>query len=460
VRAVRHPSWALVVLLGGYLLARVRILAGGTVFTSYDTFSYAYRDDPAFDRGALVSLTGHAPRLFGVPLFYVLFPDDRLRAAGQWALGTLAWAVLAWVLWTCLRSLAAKLLAAGGVLVLALTGTVSSWDFAILSESLSISLGVLTLALLLRWLVSGSRPALAGMVAGAVWWTFTRPDIRVFVVLVVGVLAVVAWRRAAWRRAALVAAGVLAIAVAWCTALVPVVDRSYQRWSATPQVRYDEGLLVYRLRLHVLPDPRVKRVFQDEFGMPSCAAAEDIARGSAWRTVDFVAAYVSCPQLRAWGQENAGTVFYRFAREEPGLYGRYLQEPVSWSLGGAAYAKVPRPLPAKVERLAFPPWRYSIPFLAAAVLVAGMAAVLAGAARRRTVLFWTGLLLAGFCAVSAVAGVVFGAGEYNRFGVQEAAGLRLAPLVLACAALDSALERRADRSRQPRPAEEPAVASA
>ena len=57
----------LITLFVGYAMGRAAIVLQGKVFTSFDTFSYAYRDDPAWDRGALVSFTGHAPRPWGSP---------------------------------------------------------------------------------------------------------------------------------------------------------------------------------------------------------------------------------------------------------------------------------------------------------------------------------------------------------------------------------------------------------
>jgi len=226
-RSVRLPEAVFVGLVAVFVAARVFICVRGDVFTSFDTFSYAQRGDQAFDRGSLVSLTGHAPRLWGVPLFYAIFPTDEARAVAQWALGTVAWAALAWALWVCLRTLVVRVVAVAGVLVLALTPQVANWDFAILSESLSISLGVLVLALLLLWARTKSVWYLAGATTAAVWWTFTRTDARVFVVFLILGLAVVALRRSSRRRQALVAAGVLVLATIWCTAITPVVDRRY-----------------------------------------------------------------------------------------------------------------------------------------------------------------------------------------------------------------------------------------
>jgi hypothetical protein len=421
-------------MLLAFLAARLVICVRGTVFTSFDTASYGP-----------VSLIGHAPRLWGVPAFYALFPGDHSRAVAQWAVGTVAWALLAWALWTWLRGLAARVVGAGGVLLLAVLPPVANWDFAILSESLSISLGVATLALALLWGRTGSPWILAAMVAVASWWTFTRPDIRVFTLFLIVAFAAVAWRWPALRRGALAGAGVLAAMVVWCTALTPVVDRTYQGWSATPDVRYEEGLLVFRLRQHVLPDPEVRALFANEFGMPSCPAMEEIATGGPWQTARFAEAYVGCPEMRAWGERNAADVWRRYATTAPGLFARRTTEVVKLSLAGADYAKTTRVAPLAVQDAIFPPRRWVLPALAGGLLVAGAALVVSGAWRSRPGLASAAGVLVAASAASVAAGIWYGAGEYWRFGIQEAIGLRLAVLVMAVTAVDAVVTRKSAR---------------
>ncbi|MEJ3743949.1 hypothetical protein WEI85_11725 [Actinomycetes bacterium KLBMP 9797] len=443
---MRRPAAILVGLVVGFFAARLVIVLTGTVFTSFDTFSYAYRDDPAFDRGALVSFTGHAPRLWGVPLFYALFPGDLSRAVGQWAVGTVAWALLAWALWTCLRHPIARTVAAAGVLLLGLLPQVTNWDFAILSESLSISLGVATLALALLWGRTGSPWLVAGTVVAGVWWTFTRPDARVYTLLMVAALAVVAWRRPRLRRGALVGAAALAVAVGWGTAIAPAVDETYARYSATPQVRHEEGLMVFRLRLHVFPDPEVKALFEREFGMPSCPAMEQIAAGSSWQTAKFAEAYAGCPAMKAWGERNAGDVWRRYALTAPGTFARQTEGVLTLSLAGADYAKTTPIVPAPARTLVFPPRDWVLPVLGVALLLAAGALIVSRALRRRAGLVFAGAALTAASAASLAAGIWYGAGEYWRFGIQEAIGLRLAVLVMLVTALDAALTRQ---ERQP-----------
>src|SRR5262245_3605825 len=91
-----------------YLLARVIHVAGGEVLQTLDSAVYAYRDDAARNQGPLISLIGQAPRPWGLPVFYALFPDDQWRAIGQTVLGALAWIVFAWELTRHLRTQPAR----------------------------------------------------------------------------------------------------------------------------------------------------------------------------------------------------------------------------------------------------------------------------------------------------------------------------------------------------------------
>jgi hypothetical protein len=264
--------------------------------------------------------------------------------------------------------------------------------------------------------------------------------VRVFVVFVVLALAVAAWRRPALRRQALVAAGALVLATIWCTAITPVVDRTYAGWSATPEVRHEEGLMLFRLRLHVLPDAEVKAIFQREFGMPACPGMEEIAAGPAWETAKFAAAYEQCPEFKAWGERNAADVWQRYARAEPGVFARQTREVVRLSVAGSDYAKTERVVPMPVEKLVFPPRSSVLKALGAALLVAAAAVVFL--TRRRPDLALVVSVVAVGSGVSMLAGIWFGAGEYWRFGIQEAIGLRLAVLVAVVAAADALLAGR------------------
>src|SRR5262245_20772170 len=85
----------------------------------------------------------------------------------------------------------------------------------------------------------------------------------------------------------------------------------------------------------------------------------------------------------------------------------------------------------------------------------GLALVARAYSRRGSPLLWWVAGLAGACLVSAAATAAFGVGEFKRFGVQEAAGLRVAIVLLVAVALDAILTRDAvGSSPSSRPADE------
>jgi len=212
--------------------------------------------------------------------------------------------------------------------------------------------------------------------------------------------------------------------------------------------------MLFRLRLHVLPNPQVKAIFQREFGMPSCPGMEEIAAGPAWETAKFAAAYEECPEFKAWGERNAADVWQRYATAEPGVFERQMREVVRLSVAGSDYAKTERVVPMAVEKLVWPPRGSVLKVLAAALLLTAAAVVFL--ARRRPDLALAVVVVAVSSGVSLLAGIWFGAGEYWRFGIQEAIGLRVAVLIAVVAAADVlvAVWRERGRATQERSAPE------
>jgi multisubunit Na+/H+ antiporter MnhB subunit len=103
-------------------------------------------------------------------------------------------------------------------------------------------------------------------------------------------------------------------------------------------------------------------------------------------------------------------------------------------VAGSDYAETERVVPMAVGKLVFPPRGWVLKALGAALVLAAAALVLV--ARRRPDLALTGAVVAVGSGVSLLAGIWFGAGEYWRFGIQEAIGLRLAVLIAVVAAVD------------------------
>ncbi len=122
-------------------------------------------------------------------------------------IGTLAWSLLVIGLWINVRTLPARIVAAVGVIGLALTPAVYTWDFAILSEALSVGLGVMALGLFAIWTRTGSRVAAAALGVVGVWWTFTRPGVLPYIVVLAVVVLGSAVRRQDRRLTAILVTG-------------------------------------------------------------------------------------------------------------------------------------------------------------------------------------------------------------------------------------------------------------
>jgi hypothetical protein len=451
----RHRLWralgdhrdtaVLVALLAGFLVARLLVLWGLEVFTSFDTGSYAPRpaSSPQVDT---LSFTGDAPRPWGVPLLYAAVGADTARAVLQWVVGTIAWSVLAVGVWVTLRTLTARIVATLALLGLALTPQVYTWDYAILSESLSIELGVLALGLFALWVATGSRAAAVALGVVGVWWTFTRPDTLPFVLATLLALVVYALLRVDRRRTSLLVAGVLLLGVVWLAGTVSRSDDAFRTWGL--QLGLAESTFVYRLRLQVYPDERVRDVYTRELGMPRCPAAEAASTHEQWRIERFVAAYRSCPDLVAWTARERITAPVRYALAEPAHFAELTRGALAEMLGGAVYASTSPALPRAYRALYFPSPRWSLRALGAAFVVALAALALTGAFRRRPGAALGGIALVATSGLSALGGSLYSAGEYPRFGIQEAIFLRVGLVLMAAVALDTFFARRREATAE------------
>lgn len=124
---------------------------------------------------SVLSFTGHAPRLWGLPLLYQLLGADRARMLFQVGAGVAAWVALAWVLASVVSSRPLRVVAFAATLLLGLAPEVAAWDQSLLSESLTISVSVAATAAWLRFAV---KPALPSAVVGLLltgYFLFLRP---------------------------------------------------------------------------------------------------------------------------------------------------------------------------------------------------------------------------------------------------------------------------------------------
>jgi hypothetical protein len=446
--------WRFWPVASAFLLARYLIGQRGSAVAWWDTTSYSPRPGQPH-HGELVSLTGHAPRLWGSPALFALFHSDQTRAWAQSAIGALAWLTLAWVVWRIPRNGAVRLAASGALLLLGLTTQATSWDFAILSESLSISLGLLVLAGLLWWLHERSQIGLALLTVAGLWWTFIRPEIRLMVVAVIAGLWIFASRhRVRWRPTA-IASGVLVLAVVWCSLIVPNTNKAFARSSAVPGGAMEEEIFYHQLRSRIYPDERLQQIYEVRLGMPPCPGAARMVRDAAPDSTEFgkfVTAVHSCPRLVDWIRTKSNATSLRFPLIAPVEFSRVIGAamPRTWA-GAAWYGHVPQVLPGWLALLIFPPSGIAMWCLAGAVLVAFGAAVLTGQWRRRRALFACCVGVVATAIVSPVAGLIYASTEFERQGIQETLLLRICVVVLLALAADEVVRRiqRSAAGRRP-----------
>jgi hypothetical protein len=459
-RLVTRPVAMWTAIFGLFLVGRLIILVGGHIFTSNDAVTYAPR--PGGSGQSMVSFAGNAPRPWGLPLFYAILGSDQWRVVGQWTIATIAWAYFAWELSRNLRTAWARYAVAAGILVLGLLRTIANWDLAILSESLSISLGLLVLAFLLRWLRTGSVVAIVAMSACAIWWTFIRPDIRLFTLVLIATLLVIAGR-AWWRRrrsdravapggarhigAALAACLAMGLGLVWYAAIAGPIERAGNAYDLdglqSSPLPEREQVLVYRLRVDVSTDPAMWSAFKSELAMPTCPELEAFTTDPEWHARAWVEAYTRCPPLVAWVNQHDGSMFWTdLATKDPGLFARTFLTKTSLALGGTVYADVPRAVPARAEDIVFPSRRYGLLLALLGFGLSFAAAWMAGALKTHRRLVWFAATVFGTAILSAVATIAEYTGEIARFGIQETVATRIAMVVLLGCALDAWLLRR------------------
>jgi O-antigen ligase len=169
-------------------------------------------DTPAYEQ---LDFFGGAPRLWTVPLLYTVVTSDSLRVVAQLAIGVVAWSLLAIAVHWAVRDRFLRWAGTVTVLLLGLTPQVTKWDSILMSESLSISLLVLSIAGVL--LVAQTRPTalqIACVLTAVLLWAFTRQINALTLVALLPLLLLWFARRLNGRAAAALAVTLVLIA-AW-----------------------------------------------------------------------------------------------------------------------------------------------------------------------------------------------------------------------------------------------------
>ena len=240
-------------------------------------------------------------RGFTIPLFFKIAGVQVDRIVWLQALfGLLCWTALALALLKSLSNYWIGLAAFSLAMLFGLGREVIVWDSAILSDSISISLFALTLALALLLIAKWSRFSLAGLFIAATLWIFTR-DTNAFVLgtAAIGIL-ILAFSREQRRRSLIVGIPLLTIAV-----LAMLITALTGRTNQAVTHNYEQ---------RVLPDPAREAYFIKK-GMPISPAVQKQA--GEWDLTLLVSKNPDITTFREWMLKNGNSVYFQFLISHP-----------------------------------------------------------------------------------------------------------------------------------------------
>jgi hypothetical protein len=387
---------------------------------NYDSFSYTA--PPTLSSG----------RLPLVPLVYELLGESHgAISVAQALVGAACWALLLWEL-SYVPSRVARLGLMAAVLWIACSTYVVNWYAALLSESLSISLLVLVIALLARWQRTGS--GLWAVTIAASLWAWARST-SAYVVALVGVVAVV-YSAVAARRHLVKASFLLGVGL-----FATAVSGQGQLW---------EQPFLHSMSERILPHPALTGWFASR-GMPLSHRLKSLAGPY---TTTGGSAYYHDPALasfRSWMSRSGKVDFTLFLITHPGwmLHGTFSgHEELSPRLIGYYGGGVSRPwLPAGIRHLFLTYRQGTLVLIGLADLVA-----LGVAAARRS---WTSraYLWLGMVGLGLLTLIIDWAGdswEVGRHSVEGTIATALAGLMLI-ASLQLRLDPPAEPEQEDRP---------
>lgn len=345
-----------------YAVARTAVVWGLTPQRFPDTEGYLHLDflTPSF-------------RLWPVPLVYALVHSDVLRVAVHVGAGVAAWGLLASVLSSGSRFPGTVRVL---VLLVGLAPQVVRYDLTILSESLAISLGVATVALLVRSAERGGPDLLTAVVF--VVFAMTRPQ-HLLLLFMVGAVVLV---RAVVRRAVPGVVGIIVLCASVAGGLMlksnsPMSDLNMYT-VLTERVLNDDARFAW-FTAHGMPDVP---------GMREAQAYDYIEQLPA-----DVRGYLAVPagqappslmrvggmDLARWVHNHGWSTYARYVISHPADTRARLTALAGPTMDPANDDFLPLASRAVVPRWLFPPWE-----LCAVVTAAG-AVFLLGARNRRRV---------------------------------------------------------------------------
>jgi hypothetical protein len=224
----------------------------------------------------------------------------------QTVISALAWGVLGWAVAAAVRPTWRRLVAGGGVVLLALVWPVAMWDQQVLTESLALSGLALVAAAAVRTAAGVTPLRVAGLIGACAWWLAVRDSHLVPVGCGALVLAIAAWR--GWLRPR----GDALAASAFLLALVVLV------LGAAGAGDRDRLPLEHVYAARVLPYADRVEWFADH-GMPDAHALEAIPEATSPGRAPFtpVPPVAQWARWRAWLAADGRATLLRYALTHP-----------------------------------------------------------------------------------------------------------------------------------------------
>ena len=412
--------------VAAFVLARVIPFARAKVGVDFDSFDYL-----ALARHDSIggTLAAHRPPVY-LLLLKLLGENRQLVTWVQLVVALAAWVWLAAGTARNLRTRAGRAVGFVAILLVGSSLGMSQWDRVIGTESLSISLGVTTLAVVLWWWGRWSPWGIVAVCASATAWAFLR-DANALMVGAAGVVVLVVAATRRGLRRPLIVIGAVAIAA---SVGASVSSNIGERWRQPMQN-------VVTLRLLASPE---RASFLLHHGLPlSPAEAHNLAGRCVNPAGAFLCQKVTNQRFYDWIDQRSRSVYARswFAFPattawEPLAHARKMIGillPVAEITGTQLRAGFTRP----VDVVAFP--RSPIVLLAwIAILAVGVAIV---GTRRPNALVWIGGALIGLTYVHLWVVWNGDAAELSRHGLAASLQLALGLWFLSLGLLDALIAR-------------------
>ena len=331
-----------------YPLIRLLGLITAAPVNAPDAAGYRVLNDN-FLNFALVSLDGHSIRPWGVTVWMALWPSDQGILLAQVALSIVAWAALAVTVAHGIENPAGRRVIAFLLLLVSCTAQVTAWDANMLSESVSVSTGILALVAIIRFTRQPSWMRAGVLVLAALWFAMTRPNVfPVLLAWAVALVVVGVLRRQVVLWGAVAGAFVLTSLYAYVYNV-----RSDDTWRAQMGVTRTTIAYAYPIAGN---NPVAEDVLADvrRSDAPRCmipATPDEVSRHGTTRRVHKTAD--ACPGMDAWATANWTRWWARWLLHHPTKTLSIIHEELPNALSPPVNADVSAPAPTFVGSMFF-----------------------------------------------------------------------------------------------------------